>query len=289
MREGHHSQTADTVAVSRALHRLSGAPVVFDDPYAIHLTSPRLRHLATNPILRWLYDLVLGELTKVIGVVHARARFAEDLLAESMAAGLDQYVLVGAGMDSFAIRCELPPGFRVFELDHPATQALKRERLAEIDVKLPDGLEFVPVDFERETVAQALAKTTYSPERVAFFSWLGVVPYLTEEAIFDCVESMASVSAPGSPLVFEFGILREQVAAADQAVVKKLHRFTSRRGEPLISFFDPEDLIRRVSERGFELVQLLSPEEQNARYFAGRSDGLRAMPGAYLAHFRRSG
>jgi methyltransferase (TIGR00027 family) len=239
--------------------------------------------------IRFVHWLVLHTLLRdfrpIIGQIISRARYAEDRLEEAIASGIDQYVIIGAGFDSFALRrSELSETLRVFELDHPATQHAKRKRLGEIAGSPPKHVEFVPVDFEKQAVADALSASSFAKERRAFFSWMGTVSYLTREAIFETLRSVASLAAPGSELVFDFVILPDLLRAEELRVAAKLKRFTRRRGEPLVSFFDPETFPGEVARLGYRVLEVLSPPEQDARYFANRSDDLRSSPGSYFLH-----
>jgi methyltransferase (TIGR00027 family) len=230
---------------------------------------------------------MLAVLHPIGAQILARSRYAEDQLDKSIAAGTDQYVIVGAGLDSFALRRrDLSTRLRVYELDHPASQASKRDRLLELAISLPANLELIPVDFEQESVADALARSSYARERPAFYSWLGTIHYLTRDAIFRTLASIASFAAVGSEIVFDYRVPREFADAADIPVRDALDRFAVRRGEPIITSLDPLTFPREVCDLGFELLENLSGREQQARYFQGREDGMRPPPGSYFAHFR---
>lgn len=146
-------------------------------------------------------------------------------------------------------------------MDHPATQAAKRELLATKKLAEPETLEFIPCDFEKETLAEALAGSTYSREKPAFFSWMGTVPYLSREAVFGTLGSLAGFARPGSEIVFDYLIPKELLAPEDIGVFEMTPKFFSRRGEPLLSFFDPRRFPGEVCGLGFELVENLSPRE----------------------------
>jgi methyltransferase (TIGR00027 family) len=197
-------------------------------------------------------------------------------------------VVVGAGLDSFALRRhDLMKSLTVFELDHPATQHVKRERLAQLDVELPKAFEFVPIDFERESLEEALARSSFSPERRSFHSWMGTVAYLSDEAIFGTLRSIARASAAGSELVLDFACRMEDMSPEHHPAIEKLLRYTARRGEPLIGFHEPADFVRRVTQLGFELVELVPPEDHEPRFLASGRYGVRTIPFSYFAHFRR--
>jgi methyltransferase (TIGR00027 family) len=288
MKTKNHSRTAESAAALRAAHLLGNGPIVFDDPFAIEMTSPRMRWILKNSLLRWIMGILLGDMGKICGQILVRGRYAEDLLEQASSAGITQYVLVSAGFDSFAFRRpDLADTFSVFELDHPATQKMKLHRISGLDVALPENLEFVPVDFETESISSALGRTSYAVDQKTFFSWLGTIPYLTQAAIFSTLESIASISAPGSEIVFDFAAPIEYAQAKDRPALEKLMRYTARRGEPIITFFDPEPFLTRVCKLGFKVVETVSPEEQNIRYFKNSPRGWRTVPIEFLAQLRR--
>jgi methyltransferase (TIGR00027 family) len=288
MKKNKRSKTAEVVATARAYHLLYQDPVVFEDPYAIQLTSLTWRIFLKIRALNWLlaktlYHVFLPVFAEILG----RACYAEEQLDKALERGIDQYVLLGAGLDSFALRRkDIAPRLKVFELDHPASQKSKRDRLTKLNINVPDNLEFVPVDFVKDSVADALARSTYSNEKPAFFSWLGTILYLSQEAVFSTLKSIKSYAKPGSEIIFDYLILKELVEADDLALYDRCERGAARRGEPLLSSFDPQTLVRDVTNLGFELVEHLSSKEQNDRYFFNRKDGLRPLSFAYFAHFR---
>ncbi len=287
MEQDRRSRTAEGAAAMRALHFRYADPIVFEDPFAIHLTSAKRRVICESRFLSWIMGKISRDrLIPIAAQVLARNRYAEDQLEKAIAAGVDQYVIVGAGMDSFALRRrDLAAKLKVFELDHPASQESKRTKLADLNIDLPENLEFTPVDFEKRSISDALKESSYSRERCAFFSWLGVTMYLSRDAIFRALESISSFAAPGSEIVFDYLIPRESIKAADAMVLENIERMVAKMGEPLITFFDPETFPREVCDLGFELAENLSPERQEARYFQNRTDSLRPM-GSYFGHFR---
>lgn len=288
MEETQRSRTAETAAATRARHLLRDEPIVFDDPFAIQLTSRPWRIICKSRFLDWLvFRHVLAVMLPIQAQILVRSRYAEDQLEKSISAGTNQYVIVGAGLDSFALRRrDLATTLKIYELDHPASQESKRDRLSELAIDLPANLELIPVNFEQESVSAGLARSSYTRERPAFYSWLGTTYYLTRDAIFRTLASIASFAAARSEIVFDYIIPRESIAAADMPVRDKLDRFTARRGEPLLTSFDPLTFPQEICELGFELLENLSGQEQQARYFQGRKDGMKPSPSSYFAHFR---
>ncbi len=289
MKPGTHSRTAEAAAAARAWHHHSTEHPVFEDPHALSLLSPGYRRRVTNPILRRLQTLLMGRLVPMaVGQVVLRSRYTEDALDEAVAGGTGQYVVLGAGLDTFALRRRESMGaLRVFEVDHPDTQAFKRSRLEALGVALPEGLEFAPVDFAREGVSEGLARTSYRPDRRSFFSWLGTVPYLGAEAIESTLRALGELSPVGSELVFDFAGSIEDLPRDERRALDRLQRFATRRGEPFQTWGPPEPFLEKVCALGYERVELLDPAEQERRYLDEGRLGLRSLPAAYLVRLRR--
>ncbi|TFH24222.1 MAG: SAM-dependent methyltransferase [Myxococcales bacterium] len=288
MKEGRTSKTAEIAAAIRALHHRYASPAIFEDPFALEFTNPTWRRIVVTKPLRWLvFEVLLRSMRPVAAQVVARSRYAEDLLDAAIASGIGQYVIVGAGFDSFALRRrDLESTVRVFELDHPDTQRAKRERLSSIGVDLPGNVEFVGVDFERETVADGLMQSSYQPNSPAFFSWLGTTPYLSNSATLGTLASIAQLAAPRTEVVFDYLVADETLSSSERRIVEKLKRFTARRGEPLVGEFHPAELEKVLRSVGLDLIANFSGADQEKRYFAGRQDGLRPMAASFFAHAR---
>ena len=202
----------------------------------------------------------------------ARSRYAEDELACAVARGVRQYVVLGAGLDTFAYR-NPHAGLRVFEVDHPATQAWKREQLEAAGIVIPGGLTFVPVDFERQTLAEGLGQSGFDSSAAAFFSWLGVTPYLTRDACMTTLSFIAGMPA-GSGVVFDFAVDPALLNAGQRQALDALSERVARYGEPFQLFFDPGKLRDELKSLGFHRTEFLQGKEINARYFSDRKDGL---------------
>lgn len=231
-------------------------------------------------------DLARSLVRYLCAYTALRSRYTEDELRKAIARGVTQYVILGAGLDSFAY-CRQDPSdtIRIFEVDYPATQQWKRARLHELGVDLPPNLTFVPVDFEKQRLIASLHVEGYRPQDPTFFSWLGVVPYLTEEAIFRTLREIAS-AAPGSEIVFDYMLPPALLAEEARQAWALLGADIAARGEPLRSFFAPDSLAARIKELGFTHVWDLSVEEVFARYFAGHADGFRTLHGMHLLKSR---
>jgi methyltransferase (TIGR00027 family) len=274
VRSTESSHTAARVAAHRARHQLIDAPKVFDDALALPILGPetaaelrREPRAGDDPWSRAMRAFVV-----------ARSRCSEDRLAEAVARGLRQYVVLGAGLDTFAYR-NPHPGLRVVEIDHPATQAYKRRLLQDARIAVPPSVEFLAVDFERETLAEKLAHARLDPTGPTFFSWLGVTQYLEPAATFDTLRAIASCP-PGSGVTFDYALPRELLDAAGQAAFDWLAARVASAGEPFRGFFRPEALAADLRDMGFERVEDLDSAALNERYFRSRSDDLRVRGAA---------
>ena len=295
MEEGRPSTTAMIAAMIRAAHLLwDDASTILQDPLALDLSGVEsasalqatLKAMQAEQARRSTPELVQVLYRYNYAGVLVRQRYAEDELATAVEGGVGQYVMLGAGLDSFAYRrLDLATILRIFEVDHPATQQWKRARLRELHVYLPSNLTFIPLDFEQHTLADALPAGSHRRELPTFFSWLGVTHYLTDEAVFTTLRYVASL-APGSEIVFQY-FLPE--ALFDDENRRLLALWKARRasvGEPVLSQFEPTTLATRMQELGFTQIWDVGPEAVDVRYFAGRTDGLRASPHWYLMKAR---
>ncbi|MGD0161455.1 MAG: class I SAM-dependent methyltransferase [Candidatus Sulfotelmatobacter sp.] len=267
MQEGTFSKTAHRVAVRRAAHQLLDQPRVLDDPLALRIIGAEAENeLRSNPKEDHAFSRAFR------AFMAARSRFAEDELALAVAQGVRQYVVLGAGLDTFAYR-NPHSGLRVFEVDHPATQAWKRERLEAAGIAIPTSLTFAPIDFERRTLADGLGQSGFNGSAAAFFSWLGVTPYLTREACLVTLSFIAKMPA-GSGVVFDFAVDPALLNLGQRMALKALSKRVAAVGEPFQLFFDPEKLQGEMKGMGFRRTEFLQGKELNARYFKDRKDGL---------------
>jgi methyltransferase (TIGR00027 family) len=275
------STTAEFTAAMRADHLLYDADPVLDDAWALRLIEPGLRASVEKGEYRALLER--SGLRPTQGHIVLRARFADDALAAAIARGVRQLVVLAAGLDSSCLRRDAR--VRVIEVDHPASQRAKRERLAALGAPL-DGVEFASVDFEREQLASALARSSLDRSQPAFVTWIGVTMYLpTAIGLATIAQIRASVAA-GSELIFDYPIPLEQLDPEALAIARIKNQGLARTAEPRITTYDPPVLARALAERGFALVEDVGPAELDARYCAGRSDGLRGNPENRVAHAR---
>jgi methyltransferase (TIGR00027 family) len=213
-----------------------------------------------------------------------RSRYVEDALRMGVAAGLRQYVLLGAGLDTFAYRNPYESAeLHVYEVDHPATQAWKRQLFAAAGLTPPASLRFVPVDLERDVLDAALSRGDFRCEQPTLFAWLGVVPYLTPWAIEATLRVIVGL-APGSGVIFDYGEPPGALPPLWRGAYDAAAARVAALGEPWITFFEPADLARQLHALGFAEVHDLDGSEINGRYFAQRGDGLRASPRSHLVY-----
>ena len=268
MEIGRASKTALGVAIRRAAHQLVDKPPVLDDPIALRLVGdgyPRLMERAMHPVGR-----------DFRGFMAARSRYAEDRLAEAVACGVTQYVVLGAGMDTFAYRNPFPT-LRVFEVDFPATQVWKRAMLAHAAIGLPRNLVFVALDFEHQTLADGLAEAGLDFNKPAFFGWLGVVPYLTLDAFRSTLSVVAQMPSK-SAVTFDYAVAPETLSPIGRIAFDRLSERVAAAGEPFRLFFTPEDLEGELRRSGFKCVEQVDSGRLNDLYFNDRADGLKLSP-----------
>ncbi len=268
MQPGEPSRTALGAAAHRAVHQVLERGSIFADPLAVRIlgadAEAAIRDAENNPSRRLLRMFIA-----------VRTRFAEDALAAAVARGARQLVVLGAGLDTFAYRNAFGESLHVFEVDHPATQAWKRQRLAEAAIPMPRTLTFAPVDFERETLADGLAAAGFDPAKQSFFTWLGVVPYLTEQAVFSTLEVIARLPG-GAHVVFDYGnppasgLDPDRYATAQEALAARVASV----GEAFRSYFETDALHAKLMALGFREIEDLGPALIRERYFANRGGSL---------------
>jgi methyltransferase (TIGR00027 family) len=264
MLEGQASRTALGAAGHRAAHQVLERGFIFADPLALRILGPdadeAVKEAEQEPRRRGLRLFIA-----------VRTRFAEDALAAAVAKGASQLVVLGAGLDTYAYRSALGESLKIFEVDHPATQAWKRERLAAAAIAVPAALSFAPVDFEREALADGLAAAGFDPGKQTFFTWLGVVPYLTEEAVFATLRTIAGLPG-GAHVVFDYTNPTASIADPERrAMHEALAARVAAAGEVFRAEFDTAALHAQLRALGFAEIEDLGPREIAARYFPERA------------------
>ncbi len=275
MREARPSRTAQRVAVRRAEHQIFDHPKVLDDPIALPIVGAAAEAELRASTLR--RPSRFGRYIRAFMV--ARSRYAEDELAGAVVRGARQFVILGAGLDTFAYRNPFAESaLRVFEVDYPATQAWKQERLAAAKIPIPASLRFAPVDFERQSLADGLQQAGFDSRAITFFSWLGVTPYLTADVVTSTFRFIAATPAGGG-VVFDYAVPRELLNWKQKLVLDFISRRVAAAGEPFRTFFAPAALVAELRRIGFSRTEDLGETEINARYFQDRADRLRVGGG----------
>lgn len=256
------------VAIRRAAHQLVDQPPVLHDPIAVRLIGPgyaRDLDRASHTVAR-----------DFRAFMAARSRYAEDHLHQAFASGVRQYVILGAGLDTFAYRNPFPE-LRVFEVDFPATQEWKRGLLEEAGIPIPPNLSFVQLDFEHRTLAEGLIDGGLDPHAPAYFSWLGVVPYLTRAAFRSTLQTIGGLLS-GSGVTFDYGFPPETLSPARRLIFDRLAQRVKAAGEPFRLFFTPDEMQAELRSAGFHRTEQVDHEGLNELYFQNREDGLRLSP-----------
>jgi methyltransferase (TIGR00027 family) len=270
MIEAQPSKTALRVALRRAAHQVHDArPLVFEDPLAVRILGDEYAaEIARTP------DSIRNPFSAALrAFMVARARLAEDTLAAGVRElGVRQYLVLGAGLDTFA--CRNPyADVRVFEVDHPATQAWKLQMLQGAGIVPPESATFVAVDFECDSLRARLKAAGFDETLPTVTAWLGVVPYLTSEAFRATMRLLGRFSA-GSAVVFDYSQPREVLPLTEQLMLDSLSARVAQAGEPFQLFFTPSQLAEELEWLGMRVVEDLSGAEITARYMSGRTDGL---------------
>lgn len=286
-------------AYSRGYHAAHDEPKIFDDFLALQLftsdeTAMFQRNLAEalkffDPeraalcsdeasALGWFVRLQGGPITL------SRSRYVENCLNVAVLEGVRQYIILGAGMDTFAFRrLDLMRQLQVFEVDHPGTQANKRERLARLRWEIPPQLTFVPLDFNHASLSAVLRQTRFDPQALTMVSWLGVTYYLSRNAVVGTLRELAALAPAGSTVIFDY--MDRDAFAPERAATRALRQQAAMRqsGEPMQTGFDPATLPSELADVGLQLCEDLGPAEIEARFFAGRDDGFHAFEHVHFA------
>lgn len=299
MEAGRSSISALVTAFSRAYHTTHDSPKIFNDPLAGRMFAEEERRFLEQA-LAGLIKMVNPELaasgpdqaTALACVMQnqngpitvSRSRYAEDCLEQAVRQGVRQYVILGAGLDTFAFRRpDLLKRIEVFEVDHPETQASKLQRLSRMGGRCPRRLHFLPFDFTRQGLTDVLWHSSYNPQQPGFFSWLGVTYYLTRAAVFTTLRIIARMAPAGSRVVFDY---MDQDAFSPERSARRMQvmqAIASQAGEPMQAGFVPRDLSRELQMLGFRLEEDLGPSEIEQRYFWGRRDGYHAFEHVHFA------
>ena len=258
--------TAVRTALWRALHvQIDASPHIVEDEIGYKLIAPA-------DGWRERPDMHPDFTRRLRASMVARARFIDDLVIDQTKKGIRQYVILGAGLDTFAQRRpDIAAQLQVFEIDQPDTQAWKQQRLMELGFGIPNGLHFVSVDFEITSWWDRLIKAGFDPNKPSVIACAGVTLYLTKEAILDTLRKTATL-APGSRLAMAFYLPMDLLDEADKSLQQIAEKGAKAAGTPFISFFTPEEILALAKEAGFKDPELISKEDLVERYFTGRTD-----------------
>ncbi len=298
MAEKKPSGTAIMTAYLRGYHASHDNPKIFDDSIANHMFRPEVCQAIEQQLARTASQMapeLAGECTDyesslrvgirvMAGPILARARYVEDRLLEAVENGVSQYVVLGAGFETFALRrSDLSARVQVFELDLPATQNIKQHIFARLRLKKPANLHFIPVDFTEETLDSALKRSTYDPERLSFFSWTGVTHYLPLEAIRSTLSTVVNLSTTGSEIVFDYwdtlAFDPEKASSRSKSLINSSYIL----GEPIITGLDPAELESLLAGVGLQLLENLGPSDIHKRYFQDSGSAYSSAEHVHLA------
>lgn len=261
--------------------RIDDEAAILDDPVAERLLpgyqQRYIRRLGRlSRFWRGYYVRQADAFTALRSQVVVRCRYAEDCLAEARARGAARYVILAAGLDTYALR-QSPPPIDVLEIDHPATQRWKQDLLQTRGIDLPPELDFLPLDLETVPLGDVWPVRP-TPD---FVSWLGATYYLSRDAIRNTLATLAACTAPGSRMVFDYWSAHPPTAAGN-LLLWGTRLAVAVQQEPMLSFFDPEEIEALVADTGWSVTEHLTPAAQNERYLAGRQDGLIVPSFAHL-------
>ncbi|MCT4621603.1 MAG: class I SAM-dependent methyltransferase [Marinisporobacter sp.] len=288
MEKGKGSMTAIVSAFGRAYHALYEEPKIFNDYLArqlikdeefsnisknmaegIKFFNPKEAHLYPDKesALKWVVQ------NQIAPIPLARSRYAEDMLENGIKLGVKQYVILGAGFDTFAFRKfkELNK-IKVFEVDHPATQELKLKRIKELGWEIDENIKYVPVDFSKGNFKKFLLDSGYNPNELSFFSWLGVTYYLRKEEIHNMLKNIVSMAPKGSSLVFDYADEDIFYPEKTSARVNAMVGMAKMAGEPMKTGYTYSDIESDFEKNGLLIYEHLSPKDIEERYFRGRTD-----------------
>jgi methyltransferase (TIGR00027 family) len=272
--ERYPSNTAFRAAILRAVHQLiDKEPKILNDPIVLGLLDA-----STLDYIRLNADKFrTHSMNALRSHIVMRSRYAEDRLAEAVQNGVQQYLILGAGLDTFPYRQpQWARALHIFEIDHSASQHSKRERLAMLGVEVPSNVELLALDFETTPLQDCLCKSSFDLRKPAFLSWLGVTMYLSTAAV-DAIFRFVSSLPKMSEIVFTYASPASTLnESGGESLIAAFTAFAAAHGEPWRTFFEPNDLTRKLHGLGFLTVSFLSTSEADARYFRGRHDGLHA-------------
>ena len=279
------SKTAELVAAARAYHTMKRTLPSFQDEYAIQLCGDSWRHVLGNKLLRWyVFRVKLRTIFPYSNSVTTRALFCEHHIDNAVAAGTDQFVLLGAGFDSFAMRrTDLASKITVYELDQPATQQVKRKRMRQYGITEPSNVVYVDADLNKADLFKVLADFGYDSSKPAIFSWFGVVYYLPIETVTDTFRNIAKNSVSGSEILFDYLIDIDNTPQSWKKRQLKLNDFIASQGEPFITTFNPDEIEQYILSCGFAKVDNPNAQQIVKQYCSSATRSLILSPALRFA------
>lgn len=287
------SITALVTAYGRIYHSINELPKIFDDFLGKELMTKEeyesISEKLAASIKFFLPDeaksisdkeIALKEVVQkqIAPITLSRSRYTEDMLRLSIKLGVRQYVILGAGFDTFAFRnSDLLKYVDVFEVDHPATQELKLEKIRKAGWKVPERLHFIPIDFSKNNLIDSIKKSTFDTNKLTFYSWLGVTYYLEKEEILNSLIDIGNISPKGSSIVFDYADCNIFNSKKTTRRVQNLIYSVDKSGEPMKSCYSSDELISVLEKANFRLYEHLIPSEIEERYFKGRNDDYHAF------------
>ncbi len=280
------SKTADIVAATRARHLKTYDPPIFVDPFAIQLCGSGWRRILGSKFLSWfVINVMLKDILPLAPWVATRARYCEDIVDSMIEQGVEQYVIIGAGYDSFAMRrTDLQDRITVFELDQPGTQNEKFRRMAEHGIPIPKNVRYIDSDLNEVPLFTALKENGFDATKQTAFSWFGVTYYLPRETIVQTLQSVADNSIEGSAIFFDFRISPHLVPNEWTVAYHKLTKFVARRGEPFLTHFSPDELSDLALDCGYSSTDIPDTDTINLQYFSKMPASQRLTPTFRLCH-----
>lgn len=303
MQANQPSVSALISAFGRAYHSAHGNPKIFDDFLANQFFTTEQHALFAENLSRayaFFEPEAAAQLTdpaqalagfmraQSLSITLSRARYVEDILDAEIQTGVEQFLILGAGLDTFAFRrADLLERLDVYEVDHPNTQNYKCQRIAELGWDVPARLHFVPLDLNQENLSTALLNAGWNVTGRTLVSWLGVTYYLTREVIHSTVRALAQIVPSGSILIFDYLDADAFIPERTAPRVARMQLATQMAGEPMLTGFDPRTLAAELAPLGFQLAENLGPTDIQTRYFQNRSDGYYAFEHIHFAKLIR--
>ena len=268
------SKTAEIVTAVRAKHTKYDDPVILNDPYAIKLCGPFWSTVVRFRILKWLmFDKILAHVSPAAPEIIVRADYGEQHAKNAIVKGVDQYVICGAGYDSFAMRrTDLTKNLTVYEVDTPSSQAEKRRRMKKAGIAEPECVRYVAADFNKESLEDTLARSGFDSTKPAFFSWFGVSYYLSPESVWAMLDYVANRTAKGSAIAFDYVCHESEIAESDRQLMQNLAKFVAKRGEPWLTHLKPSTLPSELLAAGFTEIDHVPPADISSKLVKGHKD-----------------